>query len=159
MLDSAGLQDNGGPTETIALETRSPASGEGSNPLSLTTDQRGFGPRTGMGGTDVGAYQTDASAPMEFMSANNASSSPKRDIVPDQLSPASAQSLASTQPKTYLFLTLPKSETIAVSWPEGGLSLVRDFLLPWPPAPVTISSVTQNRSSHRNAKRRSLPTG
>jgi hypothetical protein len=63
LLDPNGLQNNGGPTPTIALQVGSPARGAGSNPLGLTTDQRGFGPRTGPSGTDIGAYQSDASAP------------------------------------------------------------------------------------------------
>src|SRR5262249_88584 len=38
------LQDNGGPTPTMALLPGSPAFGAGSNPLGLTTDQRGYSP-------------------------------------------------------------------------------------------------------------------
>jgi hypothetical protein len=60
LLDTNGLQNNGGPTLTIALQAGSPALGAGSNPLSLSVDQRGFGPRTGASGTDIGAYQSDA---------------------------------------------------------------------------------------------------
>jgi hypothetical protein len=69
MLDPAGLQDNGGPTLTIALLPGSPALDQASSQaivLGLTTDQRGFGfPRifdnlfipnaVGGDGTDVGA--------------------------------------------------------------------------------------------------------
>jgi VCBS repeat-containing protein len=39
-LDPDGLQDNGGPTETIALESTSPAIDQGNSP-DFTTDQRG----------------------------------------------------------------------------------------------------------------------
>jgi CSLREA domain-containing protein len=70
-LDPAGLQDNGGPTQTIALQPDSPAIDKGtSNGLtgSLTTDQRGTGfPRAmdysnitnaaGGDGTDIGACE------------------------------------------------------------------------------------------------------
>ena len=56
------LAGNGGPTQTIALERDSPAIGQGSNPETLFTDQRGYDPRTGAGGTDIGAYQYSASA-------------------------------------------------------------------------------------------------
>ena len=61
-LDTSGLANNGGPTETIALEADSPAIGAGANPDSLFTDQRGDAPRTGSGGTDIGAYQFGAAA-------------------------------------------------------------------------------------------------
>jgi len=70
-LDPIGLQDNGGPTQTIALLPDSPAIDKGtSNGLTgnLTTDQRGSGfPRTlndswianaaGGDGTDIGAFE------------------------------------------------------------------------------------------------------
>ena len=70
-LDPQGLQNNGGPTQTIALQPGSPALDKGtSNGLtgSLTTDQRGTGfPRAanysnvanaaGGDGTDIGAFE------------------------------------------------------------------------------------------------------
>ncbi len=58
LLDPNGLQDNGGPTLTIALQSGSPAINTGSNPNSLTTDQRGMGfSRTLGSGTDIGAFE------------------------------------------------------------------------------------------------------
>jgi hypothetical protein len=68
MLDPAGLQDNGGPTLTIALLCGSPAIDQGYNFSGSTTDQRGNGfVRTfddcavpnapGGDGTDIGAYE------------------------------------------------------------------------------------------------------
>jgi hypothetical protein len=59
-LDSAGLQNNGGPTQTIALEPGSPAIDHviGAS-LCPTTDQRGD-PRSVP--CDIGAYDTDASS-------------------------------------------------------------------------------------------------
>ena len=60
LLDPAGLQDHGGPTQTIALLPGSPAIDAGSNDAAsdLTTDQRG-GPyvRTYGPAVDVGAYE------------------------------------------------------------------------------------------------------
>lgn len=52
------LADNGGLTLTHALLTGSPARGTGSNPLSLTTDQRGGSfARTVGGSSDIGSFQ------------------------------------------------------------------------------------------------------
>ncbi|HZW34639.1 MAG TPA: choice-of-anchor Q domain-containing protein, partial [Isosphaeraceae bacterium] len=56
------LAGNGGPTRTIALLSGSPAIGMGSNPLNLLTDQRGFAIPANTA-LDVGAYQTQATAP------------------------------------------------------------------------------------------------
>jgi predicted outer membrane repeat protein len=60
----APLADNGGPTQTRALDAVSPALNAGSVALAisgndtLNYDQRGFGfPRTLNGGVDIGAYQ------------------------------------------------------------------------------------------------------
>ena len=64
MLDPNGLQNNGGPTPTVALLSNSPALGAGANPLNLFTDQRGYAPRTGVNGTDIGrAYRAAAARP------------------------------------------------------------------------------------------------
>jgi hypothetical protein len=61
-LDPAGLQDNGGPTPTIALQSGSLASdaippGTNTCGASVTTDQRGF-PRPQGAGCDIGAFET-----------------------------------------------------------------------------------------------------
>jgi uncharacterized protein (TIGR03382 family) len=50
------LQDNGGPTFTMAIGASSPARNTGSNPLTLTTDQRGQARDDG-NGVDMGAYE------------------------------------------------------------------------------------------------------
>jgi hypothetical protein len=56
------LGEHGGPTSTLYLQTGSPALGTGDNPLALTTDQRGFAPRTtAQGNTDIGAFQASLS--------------------------------------------------------------------------------------------------
>ncbi len=75
-LDPNGLQDNGGPTKTVALLEGSPAIDKGSSKsltANLTTDQRGSGfartfdnpsiPNVADGdGTDIGAYEVQASS-------------------------------------------------------------------------------------------------
>jgi len=56
--DPAGLQPNGGPTDTIALLPTGAAFGAGANPLALPFDQRGTPfARTSGTGTDVGAFE------------------------------------------------------------------------------------------------------
>jgi hypothetical protein len=62
LLNANGLQNNGGPTQTIALQASSPAIDVGTNSQNLFADQRGYGPRSGPGGTDIGAFQTSAQA-------------------------------------------------------------------------------------------------
>jgi Bacterial Ig-like domain (group 3)/MBG domain (YGX type)/Dockerin type I domain len=69
LLDPNGLQNNGGPTLTIALQALSPAIDAGANPEHLLTDQRGAAPRTGPQGTDIGAYQDNAPADTQVPTA------------------------------------------------------------------------------------------
>jgi CSLREA domain-containing protein len=74
MLDPNGLQDNGGPTLTIALQPGSPAIDKAKNFTTLTTDQRGPGfartvdklsiaNATGGDGTDIGAFEVQNTPP------------------------------------------------------------------------------------------------
>ena len=60
-LDPNGLQDNGGPTQTIALLSGSQAIDAGTNSVlgTLPTDQRGFGRLVGTS-VDIGAYELQA---------------------------------------------------------------------------------------------------
>jgi hypothetical protein len=70
----------GGPTQTVALYGDSPAIDVGLNPDGLTSDQRGIGPRSIDGSTDIGAFEFGAlpvvapsppptSGPMELVKA------------------------------------------------------------------------------------------
>ncbi|MEO1092263.1 MAG: right-handed parallel beta-helix repeat-containing protein, partial [Pseudomonadota bacterium] len=55
------LQNNGGPTPTLALLSGSPAINAGSNPGNLATDQRGAGfDRVVDGEADIGAFEAEA---------------------------------------------------------------------------------------------------
>src|SRR5205085_9066003 len=68
-LDVKGLRDNGGPTQTVALQSGSPAIDKGTSiglTGTLTTDQRGFARTvdntsitnaTRGDGTDIGAFE------------------------------------------------------------------------------------------------------
>jgi hypothetical protein len=70
VLDPTGLQNNGGPTETIALEAGSPAINAGDESVCSTTtgtapvdnlDQRGFvRPGTGAANCSIGAFEANA---------------------------------------------------------------------------------------------------
>jgi predicted outer membrane repeat protein len=58
------LANNGGPTQTHALLSGSPAIDTGSNPLALSFDQRGAGfPRTVGAQTDIGAFEVQGGGP------------------------------------------------------------------------------------------------
>jgi hypothetical protein len=77
MLDPAGLKDNGGPTQSVALLPGSPAADKGTaNGLTgaLATDQRGTGfprafddpfvaPAAGGDNADIGAFERQSAAP------------------------------------------------------------------------------------------------
>jgi len=56
------LQNNGGPTQTRALQTGSPAINAGTTTSAFATDQRGF-TRVSGPATDIGAIEADLSAP------------------------------------------------------------------------------------------------
>jgi parallel beta-helix repeat protein len=70
-LFAAGLANNGGPTQTIALQASSPLIDKGSNPANLTTDQRGSGfPRVVGATADIGAFEVQTSqTPAQVSSA------------------------------------------------------------------------------------------
>ena len=57
MFTTAGLQNNGGPTQTLSLEPGSPAIGKAATITGLFTDGRGFALQGG-DHADLGAYQT-----------------------------------------------------------------------------------------------------
>lgn len=60
------LANNGGPTATHALAANSPAINQGSNPLGLSSDQRGADfPRSANGGVDIGSWEGSAVAYVE----------------------------------------------------------------------------------------------
>jgi len=60
LLDSAGLQDNGGPTKTIALQPSSPAINMG-DPAAPPRDQRGY---VRQDAPDIGAFEFGATIPV-----------------------------------------------------------------------------------------------
>src|SRR5262249_55943785 len=71
------LQNNGGPTQTMALLPGSPAIDHGSNPAGLTTDQRGTGFRRAINGhIDIGAFESQPPATSTTLASSLASSVP-----------------------------------------------------------------------------------
>jgi CSLREA domain-containing protein len=62
LLDPAGLQDNGGPTETIALQSGSPAIDTAVTANCPLTDQRGIARPQGAG-CDIGAFEVEGGRP------------------------------------------------------------------------------------------------
>jgi Bacterial Ig-like domain (group 3) len=72
--DLGTLADNGGPTQTVALLTGSPAVNAGSNsliPAGITTDQRGPGfARISFGTVDIGAFEFTPTSPTTFTVTN-----------------------------------------------------------------------------------------
>jgi hypothetical protein len=80
--DLGSLASNGGPTQTMALQSGSPAIDAGSNALAvdnngnaLTTDQRGTGyPRIYNGTVDIGAYEVEQTSSVASVVGGGASS-------------------------------------------------------------------------------------
>jgi hypothetical protein len=70
------LANNGGPTLTHALQSGSPAVGQGSNPLNLTSDQRTTGFSRNIGGqADIGAYEIQSPVSQNFSGDYNGDNS------------------------------------------------------------------------------------
>jgi hypothetical protein len=63
MLDPTGLQNNGGSTQTIALQVGSPAIGAIPIQMCPPTDQRGYLRPAGISFCDIGAYQSSYLVP------------------------------------------------------------------------------------------------
>jgi hypothetical protein len=108
LLDFNGIQDNGGPTETVALEPESPAidaipTSTGQCPA---TDQRGFArPDAGEVGTpacDVGAFES---------SEPTATSTPTATVTPTPTPTATATSTPTATPTPTLTATRTATQT------------------------------------------------
>jgi hypothetical protein len=124
-LDPQGLQNHGGPTQTIALVSGSLASGAGSVALAvdangnpLLTDQRGFGfLRTVNGTVDIGAYQTQPTlSPRDYLETVVSGTLP---VDPTTGSPTAAFTL-DTQDQANAFMSVfSSSNTSPLTVPQG----------------------------------------
>jgi CSLREA domain-containing protein len=108
-LGASGLQDNGGPTKTIALQSTSPAIDQG-NRFGATTDQRGesrphdfpdIANATGGDGSDIGAFEVQ---------------------LPPELSIDDATVTEGTTPEAVFTvrLTKPSAQTVTVDFATTG---------------------------------------
>jgi hypothetical protein len=72
LFAAAGLTNNGGPTQTIALQPTSPLIDRGSNPANLATDERGAGfARVAGPAADIGAFEVQSSVSVQSLMIDN----------------------------------------------------------------------------------------
>ena len=100
LLDPKGLQNNGGPTETIALQSGSPAIGRAASSTSLLTDQRGYVLPAGSS-LAIGSYQAlavpDTTPPSAELRATDVNSSNANTLNPYTFSIIYADNVAVDQ--------------------------------------------------------------
>lgn len=119
------LQNNGGSTETQALESGSPAINQGSNPDNLTTDQRGEDRVQGVA-VDIGAYESDLTLFFDTLVVDNLSDENDGDLSDGDVSLREAlESIADGG--TITFSNSLLNETIALS--EGELVIDRSVTI------------------------------
>ncbi|MBX7105147.1 MAG: hypothetical protein K1X57_13785, partial [Gemmataceae bacterium] len=147
-LKLGSLASNGGPTQTIALLSGSPAINAGSNPAALATDQRGLGFNRSVGQTDMGAFELQSSiapAKVQSISINGGATQRSRvttmSITFDQnvgtpsaaafqlqnqkslLLPTLAAAVDNSGPTTVVTLTFSGSSTESASLADGRYTL------------------------------------
>ena len=153
----AALANNGGPTDTMALLTSSPALDRGSS-FGLTTDQRGLG-RTrdlpeftnaaGGDGTDIGAFEFSAGVPVSsIVSRKTHGAAGTFDLtIPTTGATGIECRTGGTGLNHQLVLTFPSAVSV------GGLSLVSSNNQATGNFSVAGSVVTVNLSSVANAQK------
>ena len=141
-LDTAGLKNNGGPTQTFALQTSSPAidaiqhascTDQSSPPNQLTTDQRGMprpDPEDGpTGPCDIGAYEFQDPAPSPTPSqtatpaptptttrapTSTSTATPTATVTPTPTATACSAPVAKVTPQVDLTVNGSTSSTVSV---------------------------------------------
>jgi hypothetical protein len=108
------LQDNGGPTKTMALLADSPALNAGSNSAGLATDQRGL-PRVADPAADIGAYE---SQPLRLTAVRVNDGSPQRSMVTS----------VTVTFNTVVALPLNPATAFSLTGPSGAIAVTVDLL-------------------------------
>jgi len=130
LFATAGLANNGGPTQTIALQPGSPLIDKGSNPATLATDQRGAGfARVGGTAADIGAFEVQsatATAPRVTGTAINAGAAQRSMVTQLSVTFSAVVTFASTPGAAF---TLTRSGGGSVSFTAmaatvGGVTVV-----------------------------------
>ncbi len=129
LLDPKGLQSNGGPSQTIALQANSPALGAGANPESLFTDQRGYAGAPAPAARRSAPVETDAQADTQAPTATL------------QASAVTDANAASLVPYTF---SITYTDNVAIAW--ATLSNVDMEILP-PGLTAPIRAVAVNTTA------------
>jgi hypothetical protein len=138
-LDPKGLQNNGGPTQTIALITGGTAVNAGSNahlPGGVTTDQRGSGfPRIVSGTADIGAVESPFASPAPLLSTPSASLT-SLGVGGTTILSVSVTDANGTDDLRYVHLMLAPQGSAVTPWATGGglwmhFNAVERKLYPW----------------------------
>lgn len=122
-LDPAGLQNNGGPTKTIALQPTSPAINAGANPQSLIYDQRGLAIDR-IANPDIGSFELGVDA--DGVEANTEDAAPNNgdgngDGILDS-NQSHVASLPSAVTGAYVTLETPSDVSLVAVSAEGNPS-------------------------------------
>ncbi len=105
----AALASNGGLTQTMALQTGSPAIGAGVAVSGVTTDQRGL-PRPTSGAVDMGAFETQSVPDSPPIAAYQAATTSENTVLTGQVSANDPDN----NPLTYSVVSAPLNGTLAL---------------------------------------------
>ncbi len=150
----APLANNGGPTETMALQTDSPAIGHGSTFSGITTDQRGD-PRPSVD-PDIGAYQTQQPLIVVGQTITATSGQTFSGNVAFAIYPAAADN--GTEPNELTALIhwgdgSVSGGTIAVGYQDFTVSGIHKYSTPGTYYPlITITAASQNDQAYSSAQ-------
>ena len=136
LLAAAGLQNNGGPTQTIALQATSPALNNGDGTIAPERDQRGYLP---VNARDIGAFELGAIlAPIATASAKGAFSVSFPLTGPHGIEPRSGGPGGNFQ----LGMSFATPVTIATAKVQSGTGSVGGFTVTGSQATVNLTGVT-----------------
>ncbi len=105
----AALASNGGLTQTMALQTGSPAIGAGVAVSGVTTDQRGL-PRPTSGAVDMGAFETQSVPDSPPIAAYQAATTSENTVLTGQVSANDPDN----NPLTYSLVSAPLNGTLTL---------------------------------------------